>query len=61
MTTKLTTEVEAAIINLVQARPCLYDKGNANYKNTRRKETMWSEIVTQLELQGITITGKCHN
>lgn len=39
---------DAMLIELVEKFPCLYDRGNPNFKNTRYKENAWttvSEIV----------------
>ena len=38
------------LIELVESHPCLYDKSNAFYKVSTRKENAWTEISEELSI-----------
>ena len=45
----MTTDLEEKLINLVKNYPCLFEKSDSMYKNSKHKEQIWEEISTVFE------------
>jgi hypothetical protein len=48
-------EMEQKLIDGVRDRPCLWDKSNDHYKNSKSKEAAWKEVGTLLNLDGMDL------
>ena len=42
----------AKLIGIVQSYPCLYDKSNNSYKNSRKRVWVWHKIGHEIDVPG---------
>lgn len=46
---------DAQLIGAIRARKCLYEKGNANYKNITEKEKMWKQVADECGADSVRV------
>lgn len=46
---------DAQLIVAIRSRKCLYEKGNANYKNIAEKEKMWKQVADECGADSVRV------